>query len=365
MTSIDYLLVAVGGWLLVSLLVVPLAQPLLSAVGRADRQEAAGRQLVRTRPRALATPKSAGYAGLVLERLLWHGCVVHGAQRACLLVRDELGRLVVVAGHEIDVDLLGRRFPSGAGRRPASVSGLPDGVRIPIEVDGRERGLLALSAPTGEAKAAATLERELAALIGIVLAHRDSGELPHADSRPEIATLIATLQAADHQTESHCQSVAALACAVGRELELDAAALFELELTARLHDVGKLHVPRAILDKPGPLDAQERELVRMHPEWGAEIVGRIPGLAAVALLVLLHHERMDGTGYPFGLPAERIPAASRIVAVCDAHSAIVDDRPYRAGRTESEALEELRRHAGTQFDPAVVAALERTVMLVH
>ncbi len=364
MTSIDYVLVGLGGWLALSLLLVPLAQPLLSAVGRADRQEAAGRELVRTRPRGLATPKSAGYAGLVLERLLCYACVVHGAQQACLLVRDELGRLVVVAGHEIDVDLLGRRFPSGAGRRPASVSGLPDGLRISIEADGRERGLLALSTPAGDGSTD-TLGRQLAALIGIVLCHRDTGELPHADARPEIATLIATLQAVDHHTESHCQSVAALACKVGRELELDAAALFELELTARLHDVGKLHLPRAILDKPGPLDAQERELVRMHPEWGAEIVGRIPGLAAVALLVLLHHERMDGNGYPFGLPAERIPMASRIVAVCDAHSAIVDDRPYRPGRTESEALEELRRHAGTQFDPQVVAALERTLVLVH
>ncbi len=135
-------------------------------------------------------------------------------------------------------------------------------------------------------------------------------------------------------------------------------------LTARLHDVGKLFVPRRILDKPGPLDAQERELVCMHSEWGAEIVGRIPGLAAVALLVRLHHERLDGRGYPHGLPAERIPIVSRIVAVCDAHSAIVDDRPYRAGRSQAEALEELRRHAGTQFDPQVVDALERTLAVV-
>lgn len=361
MTGIEIGLVAIGGWFVVAALAVPFAQPLLGVVGLADRQEREVRRTVR-RPRVLETPRSSGYAAIVLERLLRHGCVVQGADQACLLVEDERSRLVVVAGYEIDEDLLGRRFPAGAGRRPASVSGLPDGARIPIVVAGEQRGLLAFSTPAGDEETCEQLRRALAELVGTVLTHRESGELPHADSRPEIAALVAELQAADHHTESHCQAVATMACAVGRELDLDPADLFELEATARLHDVGKLFVPRAILDKPGPLDAQERELVRMHPEWGAEIVGRIPGLAAVALLVRLHHERLDGEGYPHGLPAERIPVASRIVAVCDAHSAMVDDRPYRAGRPPEEALAELRRHAGTQFDPIVVDALERTLV---
>jgi HD-GYP domain-containing protein (c-di-GMP phosphodiesterase class II) len=366
MISLDLLLVVLGGWLALSLLAIPLAQPLLSAVGLADRNEAAVRHDVRIQAPALETPKSAGYAGLVHERLLQHACRVQGVEEACLLVydRDRPGRCVVVAGHGIDVDLLGRRFPTGAGRRPASVSGLPAGLRAPIRVGGEERGMLVLGPTITWEPGEPDMIGPLTTLIGAVLAHRDSGELPHTDARPEIAGLVALLQAADHHTESHCQSVATLACSVGRELGLDAADMFELELTARLHDVGKLHVPRAILDKPGPLDAQERELVRMHPEWGSEIVSRIPGLAAVALLVRLHHERIDATGYPDGLPGERIPIVSRIVAVCDAHSAIVDDRPYRAGRSEDEALAELRRHAGTQFDADVVAALERTLVPV-
>jgi HD-GYP domain-containing protein (c-di-GMP phosphodiesterase class II) len=360
MTVMEVVLVAVGGWIVVSALMVPLAQPLLGAVTKADRET----QRTLRRARTLQTPSASGYAGIVLPRLLGHACVVQGSEQACLLVADERGRLVVAAGHEIDEDMLGRRFPAGAARRPASVSGLPEGARIPIHVDDEQRGLLVFGPTDADEETCATLGEAIADLVATTLEHRESGLLPHADARPDIAALVDQLQEADHHTESHCQAVAEMACTVGRELGLDAADLFELEAAARLHDIGKLFVPGEILDKPGPLDAQERDLICMHPEWGAEVVRRIPGLAAVALLVRLHHERLDGTGYPHGLPAERIPVASRIVSVCDAYSAIVDDRPYRAGRSREEALAELRRHAGTQFDPVVVDALERTLAVV-
>ena len=347
MTVMEVVLVAVGGWFVVSALMVPLAQPLLGAVKKADREERDARRTLR-RSRTLETPRSSGYAAIVLERLLWHGCVVQGAEQACLLVEDERGRLVVVAGHEIDEDLLGRRFPAGAGRRPASVSGLPDGARIPdlrrgraaraagVRRDRGRRGDLRAAAPRagGAGRRRARPPRE-----------RRSCRTRTRD--PRSPRWSAELQAADHHTESHCQAVATMACAVGREL----GPRRRRPVRARGQPPGcttsaSCSCPREILDKPGPLDAQERELICMHPEWGAEIVGRIPGLAAVALLVRLHHERLDGDGYPHGLPAERIPIASRIVSVCDAHSAIVDDRPYRAGR--SQPRRRSRSCAGTR-----------------
>jgi HD-GYP domain-containing protein (c-di-GMP phosphodiesterase class II) len=111
--------------------------------------------------------------------------------------------------------------------------------------------------------------------------------------------------------------------------------------------------------KPGPLNAREWDLVRRHPELGAEMVFGIPGLEGAAAVVVHHHESYDGSGYPDGLTGEDIPLASRIVAVCDAYHAMVSDRPYRAALRPITALRELQRRAGTQFDPEAVLALTR------
>jgi HD-GYP domain-containing protein (c-di-GMP phosphodiesterase class II) len=142
---------------------------------------------------------------------------------------------------------------------------------------------------------------------------------------------------------------------------LDPAELLELELAALLHDVGKLRVPREILRKPGSLSHSEERLMRNHPVWGAELVSGVPGLQAVALIVRHHHERIDGEGYPSRLAGVRIPVASRIVAACDAYGAMTEPRAYGAPRSPDEALAELRHEAGSQFDPAVVDALEAEV----
>ena len=160
----------------------------------------------------------------------------------------------------------------------------------------------------------------------------------------------------DHWLEGHAAEVAELALDLGRSLGLSSFELLELELAARLHDVGKRAVPESILSKPGPLSAAEWSLMRRHPEWGSGMLVDVPGLEAVAEAVHAHHERWDGSGYPLGLRGERIPLASRIVAVCDAFSAMTTDRPYRAGRPEIEAFDEVRRCAGSQFDPAIVDA---------
>jgi HD-GYP domain-containing protein (c-di-GMP phosphodiesterase class II) len=131
-----------------------------------------------------------------------------------------------------------------------------------------------------------------------------------------------------------------------------------LECAARLHDVGKLGVPEAILRKPGPLDESEWAVMRRHPEWGAQMVARVPGLEGIAEYVRGHHERWDGRGYPDGLAGSRIPLASRVISVCDAFEAMVSRRPYRAPLSFDAALRELLAGAGSQFDPGLVAAVE-------
>jgi HD-GYP domain-containing protein (c-di-GMP phosphodiesterase class II) len=129
--------------------------------------------------------------------------------------------------------------------------------------------------------------------------------------------------------------------------------------------VGKLRLPAELLAKPGHLTPEEKRLIQLHPEWGAEMVARIPGLEAVALIVRLHHERPDGRGYPHGLTNERIPLATRIVSVCDAYGAMTKRRPYSAPLDVDAALAELERHAGTQFDADVVSVLTSVVRVLQ
>jgi len=144
---------------------------------------------------------------------------------------------------------------------------------------------------------------------------------------------------------------------VGRELDLSLQALEELELAAQLHDIGKLAIPDAILDKPGPLDAVEQALVHQHTIVGERILNASPAFSKIAATVRASHERWDGTGYPDRLRADQIPLAARIIAVCDAYSAMTSVRPYRRSFTSEEALAELQRCAGGQFDPTVATAL--------
>jgi two-component system cell cycle response regulator len=160
----------------------------------------------------------------------------------------------------------------------------------------------------------------------------------------------------DRALGAHASDVADLAEPVARRLGLTQEQLLQVRQAAELHDVGKLAIPDAILEKPGPLTADELELVRRHPVVGERILASAPALLGIAEIVRSTHERFDGGGYPDGLSGTEIPVIARIVAVCDAFDAMTSNRPYRPALPHEEALAELRRCAGTQFDPTIVAA---------
>jgi HD-GYP domain-containing protein (c-di-GMP phosphodiesterase class II) len=187
-------------------------------------------------------------------------------------------------------------------------------------------------------------------------------ELSHA-YRGTALLLGEVVEADDAYTGSHSRDVVGLSLAVAARLGLSAAEQRTTELAALLHDVGKIHIPPEIIAKPGPLTADERAVIETHTVEGERMLARVGGLLGdVGRIVRSCHERWDGAGYPDGLAGEEIPLAARIVACCDAYSAITTNRPYRAARTAAEAVDELRRGAGSQFDPAVVDALVATVL---
>jgi diguanylate cyclase (GGDEF)-like protein len=191
-------------------------------------------------------------------------------------------------------------------------------------------------------------------------AQKDSGRA--TAGRQSTDVLLRVLAERHPDLGEHTHGVAALAREVGRRLGLGVEELEQVCDAAELHDVGKMAIPDAILTKPGPLDAEEWAFMKRHTLIGERIVAAAPALAPVARLVRSSHERWDGSGYPDGLAREEIPLGARIVAVCDTYDAIVSDRAYRAPRTPAEAMTELERCAGSQFDPAIVEAFAATLV---
>jgi HD-GYP domain-containing protein (c-di-GMP phosphodiesterase class II) len=177
-------------------------------------------------------------------------------------------------------------------------------------------------------------------------------------SRQSRDVLLRALAERNPELRDHLSGVAELAEATALRLGLSHEEVEQVRHAAELHDVGKVAVPDAILAKPGPLDETEWAFIRRHTIIGERIIAAAPALTHVAALVRSSHERWDGTGYPDGLAAERIPLGARVVAVADAFDAMLSPRPYSDAGTPEAALAELRRCAGTQFDPAVVAAFD-------
>ena len=182
-----------------------------------------------------------------------------------------------------------------------------------------------------------------------------------------VSALTGAVEAKDAYTGGHLQRVNAFALEVGRRMGLRGRDLELLQIASTLHDIGKIGIPESILNKPGPLDEEERRVMQRHPEIGARLLMRVEGLREAAPLVLHHQERWDGRrdgtfpGYPHGLAAEAIPLGARIIAVVDCFDAMTTDRPYRPAKPADLARETLVAERGAQFDPAVIDSFLRVL----
>ena len=183
-----------------------------------------------------------------------------------------------------------------------------------------------------------------------------------AEQQADAATaLLAAVACRDEYTGEHSEAVVELSRLVAVELGLDEAEVDEVAQVALLHDIGKLGIPDSVLQKRGPLDSEEWEVMKTHPARSAELLAAVPALAHLRDAVRAEHERWDGGGYPDGLAGERIPRASRITLACDAYHAMTSDRPYRKAMPPEEARRELAAGQGTQFCPTTVPALLRVL----
>ncbi|MFJ3666299.1 HD-GYP domain-containing protein [Streptomyces sp. NPDC090106] len=186
----------------------------------------------------------------------------------------------------------------------------------------------------------------------------------HRERAAHQATIRALVQAVDIKdgyTRGHSERVGQASLMIARELGMDESRVEVLRFAGILHDVGKLGVPTRLLRKDGPLTPEERRVIELHPEYGHEMVRGISFLGEARAAVLHHHERLDGSGYPYGLKGTQIPESARVVAVADAFDAMTSTRSYSRARPVDVALAELERCAGAQFDPSMVTALVRAL----
>ena len=189
-------------------------------------------------------------------------------------------------------------------------------------------------------------------------------ELEDRSRRQTIAmacTLVSLIDLRDQYTGSHSSRVASYCRGIGILMGLPDAEVESVVLAASLHDIGKIGVPDHVLLKPGKLDEGEFEWIKKHPEYGWMALRNVEGFEQESLMVLHHHESLHGRGYPGGLVGSQIPMGSRIIAVADSFDALTTDRPYRLKRSKREALQEIIRCAGTQFDPGAVAAFQQSM----
>jgi HD-GYP domain-containing protein (c-di-GMP phosphodiesterase class II) len=252
------------------------------------------------------------------------------------------------------IDHFGHREPLGPLLRSATWVYLVDLLLVPV-------GLMVAIAAGGEVAPIAILA-PLCTLLAVFAGERRR-RLDHAIElskayRGTALLLGEVIEHDDAYTGTHSRDVVDLALSVGGRLGLDESQMRRLEFGALLHDIGKIAVPKDILHKPGPLNAEEWQVMRRHTVEGQLMLEGLGGvLAEAGAIVRSSHERWDGAGYPDGIAREAIPIESRICAACDAFSAMTTDRPYRRAMSVELAVAELRAHAGTQFDPRVAEAL--------
>jgi HD-GYP domain-containing protein (c-di-GMP phosphodiesterase class II) len=191
---------------------------------------------------------------------------------------------------------------------------------------------------------------------GLVLRIKELEEQHLAFRNSVICAFNQMLDLKDISTGVHSTRLAEWALRVARKMEIPEERLYQVEVAALLHDIGKIGVPDAILKKPGALTPEERALINRHPEYSWSILRLFPGLEEASLYALHHHESVDGSGYPAGLKGDDIPLVSRIICVIDAFDAMVSNRCYRQGLSHAEAIARLLRSGGTQFDSTILQA---------
>jgi putative nucleotidyltransferase with HDIG domain len=320
-----------------------------------------------TQGRAAAIADSVehgGYASLTLDRLARQVCQVMDVEQASIVVRDpaHAGEAIAVAGCGLLEELVGSRFKAQQGLTGRVLaSGEPavsqGAAATPVGWSGRVQGALAARTTSPRRRFGPSelwLLSQLADNVGTALKHAERRSEALVSVQPRMAELMSAIEERDPYTAGHSEAVMELSTSLARCLRLSTPDRLELEAAALLHDLGKTGVPDAVLNKPAPLDADEQALLRRHTVWGAQMLAEIAGLEPVGTIVLFHHERWDGTGYPQGLEGSQIPVASRIIAVCDAYHAMTSDRPYRRALSTEHATWELAAEAGSQFDPALV-----------
>jgi putative nucleotidyltransferase with HDIG domain len=178
-----------------------------------------------------------------------------------------------------------------------------------------------------------------------------------------VTALAFAIDAKDHYTQGHSQSVSRLAAQIARQIGLSDSEVEEVRLAGILHDIGKIGVPESVLHKPGLLTPEEYEVMKTHAVLGEKILEplKVKAIAHIRGMVRHHHEHFDGRGYPDRLQGEQIPIGARLLTVADCFDTMVSDRSYKKGRTFDEAVDELRRCGGTQFDPSLVQAFVQSL----
>ena len=270
------------------------------------------------------------------------------------LLRDFALRAASAAGsHAAVYRLGGDEFCVIAAEGPATEATVEE-VRSALQAHGSG---WTITASVGVVTAPAEAATPVAALqLADRRMYRQKARRPDAARRQVSDVLLSAIGLQQPWLEHHTSNATMLVVALARKLGLSADEIDDIVRASELHDVGKLAIPHEILNKPGPLDAEEWEIMKRHTVIGDEMLRAAPALAPIAPLVRASHERWDGNGYPDQLAGEAIPLGARIVSVCDAFDAMVSDRPYREGIPAAAAAAEIARCAGTQFDPQVAAA---------
>ena len=209
-----------------------------------------------------------------------------------------------------------------------------------------------------EMAAQAAMAVEQSVLFAKVRSYASKVELSYDST---LKALMAALDAKDSGTQGHSERVSRLTVTLAKEMGVPKERLVDIERGALLHDIGKIGVPDQVLLKPGTLNEGEWEAMQKHPLLAGLMISKVEFLEGALPILLYHHERFDGSGYPFGLQGESIPLEARIFAVVDAYDAMTSDRPYRKGMSPEAALAEIQRYAGVQFDPIVAEAFARVV----